>query len=81
MKATYKEIKHLIDYTNKENKVFEGANSQPYVDELGYFSPMSANWAYRVGIAEGTDEQLYLVVTVYGEVKGYRKLHFTQKGF
>ena len=75
MKATYKEIKHLIDNTNWDNKAFE-KRSQPYIDELGYFSPSSANWAYRLGVAKGKDDKLYLVCSVFGEVKGFRSIHF-----
>ena len=74
MKATYKEVKQLIDNTNWDNKAFSD-NSQPYVDELGYFAPQNNNWAYRFGVAKGTDEKMYFVVTVFGEVKGYRSIH------
>ena len=74
MKATYQEVKQLIDNTNWNNKTFS-KKSQPFLDELGYFSPASANWAYRLGIAKGEDNNFYYVVTVYGEVKGFRKVN------
>lgn len=75
MKATYKEVKQLIDNTYWDNKAFDGDNNQPFVDELSYYSPSNANWAYRIGVAKGSDDVMYLVVTVFGEVRGYRKLH------
>lgn len=75
MKAKYSDVKHLRDNTNWDNKVFEGDNSQPFVDEYAYFAPSDTNWCYRFGIAKGIDNKLYHVVTVYGEVKGYRSIH------
>lgn len=75
MQAKYSEVKQLIDRTNWDNKVFEGKNEQPFIDELGIFSPANNNWSYRFGIAKGSDDQLYYVVTVYGQVRGYRRLH------
>ena len=75
MKATYHEVRQLIENTNFENKVFTGNNEQPYVDELGYFASQGNNWAYRIGIAKGSDDKLYHVVTVFGGIRGYRRLH------
>lgn len=74
MKATYKEVKQLIDNTYWDDKAFIG-NEQPYVDELGYYSPASANWAYRLGIAKSATGDMYYVVTVFGQIRGYRKIH------
>ena len=75
MKATYKEIKQLIDNTNWDYNEAFTKRSQPDIDELGYFAPSGANWAYRLGIAKGEDDKLYFVCTVFGQIKGFRKLH------
>ncbi len=76
MKASYAEIKQIIDQTDWESGAFL-PDDQPDMNELGYFAPSGANWCYRVGItnAKRTDwNDTYLVVTRFGEVKGFRKL-------
>lgn len=70
MKATYREIKDMIDSTDWTNGAFtEG--EQPRVHRTGFFSPSGANWAYQVGISKSKNGDIYEVVTVFGGVKGY----------
>lgn len=73
MKATYREIKDLIDNTDWTDGAF-GEKDQPRIHQTGYFSPRNANWAYQVGVARGLDGNVYEVVTVFGEVKGYSRI-------
>jgi hypothetical protein len=73
MKATYAEVKDLINRTLWESGAFTKSD-QPHIDELGYFAPSGANWRYCIGIAR-SGGSTYLVVTQFGEVLGFRKLY------
>lgn len=72
MKATYREVKDLIDNTEWTDSAFK-KGQQPRIYQTGYFTPSNANWSYQIGIAEGNDGLVYEIVTVFGEVKGYRR--------
>lgn len=72
-KAKYSDIKRIIDNTNWDNKAF-AKGEQPYNREIAYYAPSGNNWAYRIGIAIGSDGDVYEIVTVFGEVKGFRYL-------
>ncbi len=73
MKATYREIKDIIKYTDWENGAFT-SDDQPRTHRIGYYQPSGANWAYQVGIATGKDGNTYEVVTVFGQVNGYERV-------
>ena len=74
MKSTYKEIKELIDRTDWTAGAFRVGDQPTNVHALGYFTPASSNWSYRLGVARGRDGNVYHVVTVYGVVKGFERI-------
>jgi hypothetical protein len=77
-KAKYSDIKRIIENTDWENGAFT-KGEQPYCSEIAYYAPQGNNWAYRIGIAVGYDNNIYEIVTVFGEIKGYRYLLNPQK--
>lgn len=80
MKATYREVKELIDYTDWENqKAFKKGDQPISVHRTGYFAPSGANWAYQFGITRGRDGKVYEVVTVFGEVRGFQQIYLADK--
>ena len=72
-KASYKDIKNLIDKTEWEKNIF-GKDEQVNGYQIAYFSPSSANWAYRIEIVK-RNNRFYEVITVFGGVKGYRYIN------
>lgn len=69
-KAKYSDIKRIIDNTDWQDGAFT-KGEQPYNREIAYYAPSGNNWAYRIGIAVGGDGNIYEIVTVFGEIKGY----------
>lgn len=61
MKLTKKQIGKIIKNTREDLR----GEFVLIVEELGYFSPACANWAYHAGWTAAGD----LVVTVFGKVQ------------
>ena len=75
-KATYKQIRDLIDNTEWDTGVFS-KDQQVNGEQIAYFSPASSNWAYRIELVT-KNGLVYEVVTVYGGVYGYRWLNIPE---
>ena len=77
-KATYKDIKWLIDsdFADEVRDIFKDRQPQGY--EVAYYTPSGANWSYRILLTTAQimgKPRVFEVVTVFGEVKGGRELH------
>ena len=83
MKATYSDVKNIIENTDWESGAFEPKDQPTHVHVMGYFASSGANWAYQIGIAKGRDGKVYEVVTVFGEVKRFFPVYLpeTEKAF
>lgn len=76
-KATYKNIKWLLDCDGSRDveKIFEGIQPRGY--DIAYYTPSTANWCYGVSIVK-LDNKIYEVVTQFGVVRGGRELPYLE---
>jgi hypothetical protein len=75
MEIKYSRLKDLLkgEQSEKVRNIFKG--EIPKVDILAYYSPEGTNWSYNIGIAKAKDNNIYIVVTYCGEVKGGRPIY------
>lgn len=65
----YSDVKWYYKYGQEVRELFK--DIQPVGDDIGYYSPSSANWNYAFKIVRFNGE-IYEVMTRFGSVEGGR---------
>jgi hypothetical protein len=78
-KATARDVKDLQEW-GEDNEVVSRlmkSGKQPRLEQIGYYSPKSANWSWQIGIAR-IGGKFYELLTRFGAVEGGREIYVPQ---